>query len=58
MDDTCYLFCRSNHLTATWKVGEQVCAHIDIKEEGKENLFRLGKSLLIGNDVSVIQCIF
>lgn len=43
----------SDHLTATWKVGEDVCAHIDIKEEGKENSFSLGKSLWIGNDVSI-----
>ncbi|XP_039266664.1 transcription elongation factor SPT6-like isoform X1 [Styela clava] len=40
----------ADHLTATWKVGDHVCAHIDIREEGKENSFSLGKTLLIGND--------
>ncbi|XP_076825036.1 transcription elongation factor SPT6-like [Clavelina lepadiformis] len=40
----------SDHLTATWKVADSVCAHIDIKEEKKENAFSLGKSLWIGNE--------
>nr|CAB3266713.1 transcription elongation factor SPT6 [Phallusia mammillata] len=40
----------SDHLTATWKVAEGVCAHIDIREEKKENAFSLGRSLWIGNE--------
>ena len=41
----------SDHLTATWKVGDGCLSHIDIKEEGKVNPFSLGKSLSIENEV-------
>jgi len=41
----------SDHLTASWKVAEGVCAHIDIREEKKENAFSLGRSLIIDNEV-------
>jgi len=37
----------SDHLTATWKVGEGILHHLDIREEGKENAFSLGRSLWI-----------
>uniref|UniRef100_T1GUP5 Transcription elongation factor SPT6 n=1 Tax=Megaselia scalaris TaxID=36166 RepID=T1GUP5_MEGSC len=40
----------SDHLTVTWKVTTDVYAHIDVREEGKENAFTLGQSLLIGNE--------
>ncbi|CAL8137322.1 unnamed protein product [Orchesella dallaii] len=40
----------ANHLTVTWKVADGVYQHIDVKEEGKENAFSLGQSLLIGSD--------
>ncbi|XP_053375824.1 transcription elongation factor SPT6-like isoform X2 [Mercenaria mercenaria] len=40
----------ADHLTVTWKVAEGVLHHIDIKEEGKENAFSLGRSLLIGGE--------
>ncbi|XP_013397141.1 transcription elongation factor SPT6 isoform X3 [Lingula anatina] len=40
----------ADHLTVTWKVTEGVYSHIDVKEDGKENAFSLGQSLLIGND--------
>ncbi|ODN05104.1 Transcription elongation factor SPT6 [Orchesella cincta] len=40
----------ANHLTVTWKVADGVYQHIDVKEEGKENAFSLGQSLLIGTD--------
>ena len=36
----------------TWKVADGILQHIDIKEDGKENAFSLGKSLLIGSEVS------
>jgi len=32
-------------------VAEGVCAHIDIREEKKENAFSLGRSLIIDNEV-------
>ncbi|CAG9102905.1 hypothetical protein JYU34_005682 [Plutella xylostella] len=38
----------SDHLTVTWKVAEGIYQHIDVREEGKENAFSLGKSLWIG----------
>ena len=41
----------SDHLTVTWKVDEGIYQHIDIKEQGKENAFSLGKSLWIENEV-------
>uniref|UniRef100_A0A182SKH9 Spt6 SH2 domain-containing protein n=1 Tax=Anopheles maculatus TaxID=74869 RepID=A0A182SKH9_9DIPT len=40
----------SDHLTATWKVTDDIYQHIDVREEGKENVFSLGQSLWIGND--------
>lgn len=40
----------SDHLTATWKVAEEVFQHIDVREEGKENTFSLGTSLWIGSE--------
>ncbi|GFR31977.1 transcription elongation factor SPT6 [Trichonephila clavata] len=40
----------NNHLTVTWKVTDGINQHIDVKEEGKENDFSLGHSLLIGNE--------
>ena len=47
----CLLCQGSDHLTVTWKVDEGIYQHIDIKEQGKENAFSLGKSLWIENDV-------
>lgn len=40
-----------DHLTVTWKVDEGIYAHIDVREEGKENVFSLGTSLWIGSEV-------
>ncbi|XP_013115502.1 transcription elongation factor SPT6 [Stomoxys calcitrans] len=40
----------SDHLTVTWKVTKDIYQHIDVREEGKENAFSLGQSLLIGNE--------
>ncbi|XP_053670514.1 transcription elongation factor SPT6 [Anopheles nili] len=40
----------ADHLTATWKVTDGIYQHIDVREEGKENVFSLGQSLWIGND--------
>lgn len=40
----------ADHLTATWKVTDNIYQHIDIREEGKENAFSLGRSLWIGNE--------
>ncbi|KAL1140288.1 hypothetical protein AAG570_000220 [Ranatra chinensis] len=40
----------SDHLTVTWKVSDNIYQHIDVREEGKENAFSLGQSLLIGNE--------
>lgn len=39
-----------DHLTVTWKVHEGILQHIDVKEQGKENAFSLGSSLLINNE--------
>lgn len=39
-----------DHLTVTWKVADGILQHIDVKEEGKENAFSLGKSLIINGD--------
>lgn len=36
----------------TWKVAEGCLQHIDVKEEGKENAFSLGNTLLINGEVS------
>ncbi|XP_072949426.1 transcription elongation factor SPT6 [Epargyreus clarus] len=36
-----------DHLTVTWKVADGICQHIDVREEGKENAFSLGRSLWI-----------
>jgi len=35
----------------TWKVAEGTLQHIDVREEGKENVFSLGRTLWIGNEV-------
>nr|XP_031850226.1 transcription elongation factor SPT6-like [Nomia melanderi] len=40
----------SDHLTVTWKVTENIYQHIDVREEGKENAFSLGRSLWIGSE--------
>ncbi|XP_063703465.1 transcription elongation factor SPT6-like [Culicoides brevitarsis] len=40
----------SDHLTVTWKVADDVYQHIDVREEGKENAFSLGRSLWIGSE--------
>lgn len=39
-----------DHLTVTWKVADDIYQHIDVREEGKENAFSLGRTLWIGND--------
>lgn len=39
-----------DHLTATWKVADDVFQHIDVREEGKENDYSLGRSLWIGTE--------
>ncbi|KAH8293318.1 hypothetical protein KR018_001078 [Drosophila ironensis] len=39
-----------DHLTATWKVADDIFQHIDVREEGKENEYSLGRSLWIGTD--------
>ncbi|XP_039292182.1 transcription elongation factor SPT6 isoform X2 [Nilaparvata lugens] len=38
----------SDHLTVTWKVSDGIYQHIDVREEGKENVFSLGQTLWIG----------
>lgn len=40
----------NNHLTVTWKVADGINQHIDVREEGKENEFSLGHSLIIGEE--------
>ncbi|KAK1116660.1 hypothetical protein K0M31_018202 [Melipona bicolor] len=40
----------ADHLTVTWKVTNNIYQHIDVKEEGKENAFSLGRSLWIGDE--------
>ncbi|XP_050409437.2 transcription elongation factor SPT6 [Patella vulgata] len=40
----------ADHLTVTWKVTDGILQHIDVREEGKENAFSLGRSLVIGNE--------
>lgn len=40
----------TDHLTVTWKVADDVYQHIDVRENGKENNFSLGKSLFIGTE--------
>ncbi|OAD54023.1 Transcription elongation factor SPT6 [Eufriesea mexicana] len=40
----------ADHLTVTWKVTDNIYQHIDVREEGKENAFSLGRSLWIGNE--------
>ena len=42
----------SDHLTVTWKVADATLQHVDVREEGKENVFSLGRSLWIGNEVA------
>lgn len=39
-----------DHLTVTWKVTDSIYQHIDVREEGKENTFSLGRSLWIGSE--------
>ncbi|XP_030381643.1 transcription elongation factor SPT6 [Scaptodrosophila lebanonensis] len=39
-----------DHLTATWKVTDDIFQHIDVREEGKENEYSIGRSLWIGTD--------
>ena len=41
----------ADHLTVTWKVDEGIYQHVDVREEGKENAFSLGRSLWIDNEV-------
>ncbi|XP_074640844.1 transcription elongation factor SPT6-like [Tubulanus polymorphus] len=40
----------SDHLTCTWKVADNIYQHIDVIEEGKENAFSLGHTLLINGE--------
>jgi len=40
----------TDHLTVTWKVDEGVYQHVDVREEGKENAFSLGRSLWIDSE--------
>ncbi|XP_068143543.1 transcription elongation factor SPT6 [Drosophila tropicalis] len=40
----------NDHLTATWKVADDIFQHIDVREEGKENDYSLGRSLWIGTE--------
>ncbi|KAH8335387.1 hypothetical protein KR074_000739, partial [Drosophila pseudoananassae] len=40
----------TNHLTATWKVTDDIFQHIDVREEGKENEYSLGRKLWIGTE--------
>lgn len=40
----------NDHLTLTWKVHDGINAHVDIKEEGKDNAFSLGHQLFINNE--------
>ena len=44
----------ADHLTVTWKVDEGVYQHVDVREEGKENAFSLGRSLWIDSEVRII----
>ncbi|GIX89469.1 transcription elongation factor SPT6 [Caerostris darwini] len=39
-----------DHLTASWKVADDITQHIDVIEEGKENDFSLGHSLIIDGE--------
>ena len=49
----------ADHLTVTWKVDEGVYQHVDVREEGKENAFSLGRSLWIDSEVgSTATCIY
>ena len=43
----------SDRLTLTWKLDDGIHIHVDIREQNKPNQFSLGRSLWIGNDVSV-----
>ena len=50
--ELCDLFLKgADHLTVTWKVDEGVYQHVDVREEGKENAFSLGRSLWIDSEV-------
>ena len=46
-----FFFQGADHLTVTWKVDEGVYQHVDVREEGKENAFSLGRSLWIDSEV-------
>jgi len=39
-----------DHLTVTWKIKDNIYQHIDVREDGKENDFSIGKSLWIDNE--------
>lgn len=47
----------ADHLTVTWKVDEGVYQHVDVREEGKENAFSLGRSLWIDSEVRTKICL-
>ena len=50
--NSCVLILKgADHLTVTWKVDEGVYQHVDVREEGKENAFSLGRSLWIDSEV-------
>ncbi|KAK0074908.1 hypothetical protein PV325_007644, partial [Microctonus aethiopoides] len=40
----------SDHLSITWNVTNDICQHIDVVEEQKDNEFSLGKKLWIGDE--------
>lgn len=40
----------NNHLTLSWKVHNGIHQHVDIREEGKSNVFSLGQQLFIANE--------
>jgi len=40
----------TDHLTVTWKVTDNICQHIDVRETDKQNEFSLGAKLWIGNE--------
>ncbi|KAK0178997.1 hypothetical protein PV327_007825 [Microctonus hyperodae] len=40
----------SDHLSITWNVTNDICQHIDVLEEQKDNEFSLGKKLWIGDE--------
>jgi len=48
----------NENLTLTWKVDEDIYQHVDVKEEDKPNEFSLGRTLMIGNEVSTLLLSF